>query len=311
MTINPQCLEVLKAAAVGVSIFDAPDATEARARYAASTDVFAPPAPSLKSVQNRMIGGPGGNLRIRIYTPEGDDEPLPALLFFHGGGWVVGDLNTHDAMCRILTEGARCITIAVDYRMGPEHKFPAALEDASAALTWVRNNAETLGTNSARIAVAGDSAGGNLSAALALANRDRNGPKLCFQLLIYPATDMTATSGSRVEHGEGTNLTTDAMDWFEERYLRTPEDRNDFRASPLLAEDHSGLPPALIQTAEYDPLRDEGKAYADKLTAAGVHADYVCYPGMIHGFARMGALVDMGLDALHDGAAALRAAFKA
>ncbi len=309
MTIHPQCQAILDAAAAGESMFDAPDVAEVRRRYAASTDAFAPAAPTMKAVADRMIPGPGGVLPVRVYTPDGGDGPLPVLVFCHGGGWVVGDLDTHDAMCRILSDGVKCLVVAVDYRMGPEHPFPAAFEDAWTALNWAFDNASDLGGDPARMAVGGDSAGGNLSAALALHARDNGGPDLCFQLLIYPAVDMTATGGSRIEHGEGRMLTADAIDWFEARYLRNDDDRSDPRASPLLAENHDNLPPAFVLTAEYDPLVDEGKAYADKLRAAGNQVQYTCYPGMLHGFARMGALVDMANQALSDGTKALRGAF--
>jgi len=310
MTVHPQCQSILDAAAAGESMFDAPDVTEVRRRYAASTDIFAPPAPEMKSVESRSIPGPGGDIPVRIYTPDNTEGALPILVFCHGGGWVVGDLDTHDAMCRILSDSATCIVLAVDYRMGPEHRFPAAFEDAWAALYWANQNAISLGGDRARIAVGGDSAGGNLSAAVALHARDNSGPSIVFQLLIYPAVDMTENGGSRITHGEGRILTKDAIDWFEERYLSGDEDRTDLRASPLLATDHSNLPPAFVLTAEYDPLIDEGKNYADKLSAAGVEVQYTCYPGMLHGFARMGALVDMAGEALADGASALRAAFK-
>jgi acetyl esterase len=311
MTIHPQCQAILDVAAAGESMFDAPDVAEVRRRYLASTDIFAPPTPDMKSVEDRNIPGPDGDLPVRIFTPEGVSGPLPVLVFFHGGGWVVGDLDSHDAMCRILSGGAGCLVIAVDYRMGPEHPFPAAPNDAIAALNWAYKNAASLGGDPDRIAVGGDSAGGNLSAATTLHARDNDGPKLSFQLLIYPAVDMTETGGSRITHGEGRMLTTEAIDWFEERYLRDDNDRKDPRASPLLASDHSNLPPAFVLTAEYDPLSDEGKAYADALTAAGGQVQYKCYPGMLHGFARMGALVDMATDALADSAAALKDAFSA
>ncbi len=311
MTIHPQCQVILDAAAAGVSMFDAPNVAEVRRRYAAATDIYAPTVIAVKSSEDRTIPGPSGDISIRIYTPEDVAGPLPVLMFFHGGGWVVGDLDSHDAVCRILCNSAKCLVIATDYRMGPEHRFPAAFEDAWAALNWAQENARNIGGEPSRIAIGGDSAGGNLSAGVALYARDNHGPSLNLQLLIYPAVDMTATGGSRITHGEDRILTTGAIDWFEARYLSGEDDRTDPRASPLLAADHSNLPPAFILTAEYDPLIDEGKAYADKLNAAGSVAEYKCYPGMVHGFARMGVLVDMSVEALSDSAAALRAAFNA
>lgn len=308
MPLHPQCQAVLEAGKAHPPLTDTEDAAEARRRYAASNDALRLPPPALRAIVNRTIPGPASEIPVRVYTPDADG-PLPLLLFYHGGGWVVGDLDSHDSMCRFYSHEAGCVVVSVDYRMGPEHRFPAAIEDAQAALGWARENAAMLGIDANWIAVGGDSAGGNIAAALCLLARDDGGPAIRLQLLIYPATDFTATSGSRVAHGEGKFLTTEAMAWFESRYLNGPQDRTDPRASPLLAASHAGLPQAFVQTAEYDPLCDEGKAYADKLAAAGVATDYTCYPGMIHGFARMGVLVDMGMTALADGAAALKAAF--
>ncbi len=307
MTLDPQCQAVLDAAAAGSSVFDTDDPAEMRRRYAAGTGIFAPPTPDLASVEDRDIEGPGGALPVRVYTPKAEGK-RPVLVFFHGGGWIFGDLDTHDAMCRIVADGAGAVVVAVDYRLAPEHKFPAGLEDCLAATRWVAENAAGIGGDGARIAVGGDSAGGNLAAVVAQQLRD-GGPKLAFQWLVYPATDFSADNASIAANGEGYLLTKVALDRTRDMYLGAPEDLRDPQASPILGRDLAGLPPALVQTAGYDPLRDEGKEYADKMKAAGIAVEYICYDGMIHGFARMGALIDCAGTALDDGARALRGAF--
>lgn len=267
------------------------------------------PAP-VGRVENRTIPGPAGEIPVRIYWPADDgDGPLPMLVFFHGGGWVLCDLDTHDPICRALTNSVGCVTISVDYRLAPEHKFPAAPEDAYAATVWAAAHADELGGDAARLAVGGDSAGGNLAAVVALMARERGGPALAFQLLIYPATDLRMNTPSIAENGAGYGLDTAEMIWFGNHYMRDDADKLNPLVSPLLAPDLGGLPPALVVTAEYDPLRDEGERYGERLRAAGVPVTIRRYDGMIHGFVSTAAIFDTGRRAVDDIAAALRAAF--
>jgi acetyl esterase len=312
MPVHSQCQKVLDAAAKSGSVFDAEDPVEARRRYDAGNAIFLPKTPELLSVEERELPGPGQGPRVRLYTPKAAARggALPALLYFHGGGWVFGNLDSHDAICRILADRAGCRVISVDYRLAPEHKFPAGFYDCVQATRWVAANAASLGVDPKRIAVGGDSAGGNLAAAVAIAAREAGGPALSFQLLIYPGTDMAADSESKKRLGRGYLLTAEAMERSRRHYLNKPEDAADWRASPLRAASHANLPPAFVLTAEFDPLRDEGKAFSDALGAAGVPVTYKSYAGMIHGFVRMGALVDMADEALTDAAKALKAAWR-
>lgn len=315
MPVHPQCQAILDAIANadGPTIFDTRDPEEARRLYAAGTATFSPPTPALKSAADRVIPGDGGEIPIRLYTPEAEAGPegLPVLVFLHGGGWVFGDIDTHDALCRLLAHQAACLVVSVDYRLAPEHKFPAALDDSLAALDWVAEHATEIGGDAARIALGGDSAGGNLAAAACQVARDKGGPDIVLQLLIYPAVDFTAAMVSPRSNGAGYGLSDRAIAWMQECYLNDPFDATDPRASPAMAKDLSGLPPAFIQTAEFDPLHDEGKAYADALRAAGGTAIHINYPGMIHGFMRMGALIDDAAVAIDDAAKALRGMFEA
>jgi acetyl esterase len=258
-------------------------------------------------VENRTIPGPAGEIPVRIYTPQGNG-PFPALVFFHGGGWVICNLDTHDGICRSLANGAGCVVVSVDYRLAPEHKFPAAPEDCYAATQWVAKNAAELNVEASNIAIGGDSAGGNLTAVVAQMARDRGGPHLVFQLLIYPATDFRMNTPSIEENATGYFLTKDDMIWFTNHYLNSEEDKTNPLASPLLARDLSGLPPALIITAQYDPLRDEGELYGQKLREAGVPVTVSRYEGVIHGF--FGSIPsDKGKQAEAEASAALRVAF--
>jgi len=252
-----------------------------------------------------------GSVALRAYRPLGakKGEPLPALVYFHGGGWVVGDLDTHDSLCRALANGARCAVFSVDYRLAPEYPFPAAVDDCIAATRFVFQEAASLGVDPGRIAVGGDSAGGNLAAVAALHARDAGGPPLAFQLLIYPATDQRCGFASHERNGKGFLLTRESIDYFRGRYLPDPGDWTDWRASPLLAREHAALPPALVLTAGYDPLVDEGRAYAEKLRAAGGRVDYREYPDMVHGFILFGGVLDTSNAALAECAKALRGAF--
>jgi acetyl esterase len=263
---------------------------------------------NVAKVEDRTIPGPLGEIPVRIYTPSGNG-PHPALVYYHGGGWVIGNLETVDAVCRLLTNRAQCVVVSVDYRLAPEHKFPAAAEDAYAAAKWVAENASSIQVDANRIAIGGDSAGGNLTAVVALMAKDRGGPSLIYQMLIYPVTNYSFDTKSYLENGEKYFLTKDMMVWFWNHYLREELDGKNPYASPLLAEDLSGLPPALVITAEYDPLRDEGEAYAKRLIDAGVAVELKRYHGMIHGFFWMPAAMDQGKKAIEHAASALRRAF--
>ncbi|HEU5229865.1 MAG TPA: alpha/beta hydrolase [Ktedonobacteraceae bacterium] len=260
------------------------------------------------NVEDRMIPGPQADLPVRIYTPQGNG-PFPVLVFFHGGGWVICNLDTHDALCRSLTNQAGCVVVSVDYRLAPEHKFPAAPQDCYAATQWVATHGAELNVDTTRIAVGGDSAGGNLAAVVAQMARDRGGPALVFQLLIYPATDFTAKTPSHEENGTGYMLNRQDMSWFTSSYLNNENDKVNPLASPALAPNLKGLPPALIITAEYDPLRDEGEAYGRKLAEAGVPTTVSRYDGMIHGFMSMGSIFERGDRGVEEAATALRSAF--
>ena len=259
-------------------------------------------------VQDLKIPGPAGEIPIRIYTPD-IPKPAPVLIYFHGGGWVLGDIDGHDPVCRSLANKVQCVVVSVDYRLAPEAKFPAAVEDSYAATEWVAANAPKLGIDPDRIAVGGDSAGGNLAAVISQMARDRQGPKIIYQLLIYPGTDMRMIAASFEENADGPILTKASTNWFVGHYLRNEQDKTDPLASPILASDLSRLPPAFILTAECDPLRDEGEAYARKLQEAGVSADLQRYAGMPHGFFSFGAALDTAKQAHADSAIRLRQAF--
>jgi acetyl esterase len=268
---------------------------------------LAGPPEEVARVEDVVAPGPDGDIPVRLYVPAGDG-PLPVLVWYHGGGWVIGDLDTADAPCRALANRAGVLVASVDYRLAPEHTFPGAVDDAYAAAMWAAEKIGDFGGDASRLAVGGDSAGGNLAAVVAQLAKARGGPPIAFQLLVYPATDHGATGGSMTENAEGPVLTKAWMDWFFGHYLRNPDDGLDPRVSPSRTEDLSGLPPALVITAEYDPLRDQGAEYAEKLRAAGVEAEHVPYAGMMHGFFQMGGVIDAGREAIERSAAALRAA---
>jgi acetyl esterase len=266
------------------------------------------PVEAVARVEDHRVPVDGGAVTLRCYRPGGDGL-LPVLVFFHGGGWVIGDLDTHDGICRSLANAAGCVVASVDYRLAPEHHYPVAAEDAYAATRWVIAEAPRLGVDGRRVAVGGDSAGGNLAAVICLMARERGEPSIAFQLLVYPAVHHAFDTPSYQECAEGYLLTLNGMRWFWGHYLARPEDGRQPHASPLLARDLAGLPPALVITAEYDPLRDEGEAYAARLREAGVSVTLTRYPGMIHGFFRMTNFVDKARDARDEAAAALRKAF--
>jgi len=250
------------------------------------------------AIENLQIPGPLGEIPIRIYTPDAP-APRPALVYLHGGGWVVCDLDTHDVVCSAMARRAGAVVVAVDYRLAPEHKFPAAVIDSYAATAWVSSNAEKLGIDPKRLSVGGDSAGGNLAAVVALKSRDEDGPAIALQVMVYPVTDLSSfDTPSYREFGEDHYLTRSEMEWFRGHYLRNMEDARDPHASPLLALDLSELPPALIITAECDPLRDEGQAYAKRLEYDGVPVAYTCYAGMIHPFFSLSGAIPQAFDAI-------------
>lgn len=250
-----------------------------------------------------------GGVPARVYRPHGDG-PFPVVMMFHGGGWVIGDLETADSQCREVCRGVGAVVISVDYRLAPEHRFPAAAEDCYSATWWAAEHAGAHDGDPGSLAVVGDSAGGNLAAVVAQMARDRDGPRIAFQLLVYPVTDgVTFDTASYRDNAEGFLLTAEAMHWFWDHYVPAPDDRRNPYASPLFASDLSALPPALVMTAEYDPLRDEGEAYGRALASAGVDAEVIRYDGFIHGFFAHTRTIDATRSAMADACAALRRAF--
>ncbi len=257
-------------------------------------------------VYDRTIPGPDGDVPVRVYRPVEGGDPLPVVVYFHGGGWVICDLDTHDGTCRALANGVNAVVVSVDYRLAPEHKFPAAAEDAYEVTSWVAAHADELGVEPSRIAVAGDSAGGNLAAVVALMARDRGGPAITFQLLVYPVTNHSFDTDSYRENADGYFLHRASMEWYWRQYLADERDGANPYASPLRVEDARGLPPGMVITAEFDPLRDEGEAYGRKLAEAGVPFDVRRYDGVFHGFFSMVAFLDGAKQATADAHAALR-----
>src|SRR5216684_611338 len=283
--------------------------TEAREQMEATARARkAEPLP-VSRVEERLIPGLTGDIRLRIYWPQGAG-PVPAIAYYHGGGHVIGSLDTHDFVARNLCAGTGAVVASIDYRMGPEHRFPAAVEDSFAALEWVHANAESLGADPRRIGVHGDSAGANLAAVVALMARDAGGPLLRLQSLVYPVADYTLSSPSYDTFAEGYGLLTRAaMVWFQGHYLGNPADAEDWRASPIKAANLAGVAPAIIVTAECDVLHDDGERYADSLRRAGVAVEYREYAGMIHGFFGMVPIIDDAMNAQRVVAAAFGRAF--
>jgi acetyl esterase len=273
----------------------------------------AAPAP-VGQVDDRSIDVPGGRIGLRIYTPAStaDGQGRPVVLHYHGGGFVLGNLDSHDTIARYYCAHGGVVVVAVDYRLAPEHRFPTAVDDSYAALTWVAAHAAELGVNSQRIAVTGDSAGGNLATGMCLLAKARGGPRISYQALVYPGTDFrpSAVYSSHAEFGGGEYfLSTKDMDWFRSLYFAdVVNEVVDPQASPIMAPDLTGLPPALVITAGCDPLRDEGRAYADRLAAAGVPVEYRCWEGTVHACASFAGAIPAGLDMLDFVAARLRAA---
>jgi acetyl esterase len=312
MPVDPQMQGVIaRVNNSGLPPYYTVSAEEARRLYKETRAALSPPVPEVEAVRDLGASGPAGPIPLRLYRGLGTatGAALPLLVYFHGGGWTIGDLNTHDIVCRTLANKAHCAVAAVDYRMGPEHKFPAAVDDCVAATRWLAEHGPALGVDAARVAVGGDSAGGNLAAVVAITLRDADGPSLVFQALAYPATDQRMETASHIKFGEGYLLTRNNMLWFRDNYL-SPGDYDDWRASPIRAADLARLPPAHIITAGYDPLLDEGRAYSDRLVAAGVPVLYECFEGMTHGFLTMGGVVAAANHALYRLGQSLAQAFK-
>jgi acetyl esterase len=284
---------------------------DARAFYRERRAVTQPEPPPIAETRDLQADGPHGPIPVRLYHPAPASQrkaPPPVLVYCHGGGWVIGDLDTHDTLCRELANSAGCAVVAVDYRMGPEHRFPAAVDDCIAATRWVRDHAAELGVDASRLAVGGDSAGGNLATVVAIALRDAGDLPVRFQLLIYPATDQRRGAPSHTSNGQGYLLTADTMDYFHDHYIADKSQDLDWRASPLLHPDLSRLPPALVLTAGYDPLRDEALQYSHQLTQAGNRVTHINFERQIHGFITMGRVIDEANAAVQICAAELRRA---
>jgi acetyl esterase len=292
-------------AAMGTPPLGTVSAAEARVEMAARP---LPPGVPVAAVEDRKIPGPAGEIPVRIYTPTGE-APFPVLVWFHGGGWVLGSLDLSDHVCRELTNLASCSVVSVDYRLAPEHLFPAAPDDCEAAYNWVLAHAASFGGDPNRVAVGGDSAGGNLAAVVSLRAKESGARRPLCQLLVYPVTDHNFERPSYLANAEGYLLTRESMRWFWDHYIPTAEQRSHPHASPLHASDLTGLPPTLIITAEFDPLCDEGEAYAELLRQSGVPVTVTRYDGMIHGFFGQFPVIDKGREAVRQSADALTSAF--
>jgi len=307
MPIDPEAQALLdQMAEAGAKPFEEMTVPEARQAAAAFLDLQGEPQ-EVASVSHRFIPGPTADIPVRIYTPRGDG-PLPALVYFHGSGWVILNVELCDPTMRALANSTGCAVVAVNYQKAPEHKFPIPLDDCFAATAWVAEHAAELGIDPARLGVGGDSAGGNLAAAVCLRARDEGGPPLAYQLLVYPATDYGWDKPSCVENAEGYLLQRGSMRWFWSHYVNDESDGDNPLVSPLRAPDLSGLPPAFIVTAEYDPLRDDGELYGERLREAGVPVKVSRYDGMIHGFYFMEGVLGQAKDLHEEVATEVRAA---
>ena len=309
MAIDPQAQAVLDLIIkAGRPAYNTLSPKDARQLFKETRPASTPTPPRIGEVRDMLAD----SVAVRVYRPAdvAADTAIPALVYFHGGGWVIGDIDTHDVLCRQLTAEAGISVISVDYRLAPEAKFPAAADDAWAATLWTVANAGRLAIDPTRVAVGGDSAGGNLAAVVALMARDAGAPSLKLQVLLYPVTDASTDTRSYRDFADGYMLTRDGMRWFFDHYLPSPAAAADWRMSPLRATSVAGVAPALIITAGFDPLRDEGEAYAVKLRDAGVTVDYLCYGGMVHGFMGMGRLLDTANRAVSHASASLRQALR-
>ena len=296
--LHPQIQRVLQVMAeANLKPIEAMTPAEAREQIEATAQGRKAEPLLVDRVQERLVSGPAGDIRLRLYWPD-KAAPLPAIVYYHGGGHVIGSLDTHDLVARNLCAGAEALVTSVDYRMGPEHRFPAAVDDSFAALKWVHTNAKELGADPNRIGVHGDSAGANLAAVVALMARDAGGPRLRLQSLVYPVADYGLVGDSYDKYAQGYDLLTrESMVWFRNHYLHSPKDAEDWRASPINAPSLGDVAPAIVITAECDVLHDDGKRYTEALHRAGVPVEYKEYPGMIHGFFGMMPAVDDAMNA--------------
>ncbi|HSM95106.1 MAG TPA: alpha/beta hydrolase [Rhizomicrobium sp.] len=282
---------------------------EAREAFAGLMQLAGPKDIPIGKVTAIAIPAAHGEIAARSYAPvAANSEPLPTLVFFHGGGWVIGNVDTHDGLCRIIANGSGCRVISVEYRLSPESKFPGPVEDAMTAVEWIEKNAAQLGVDANRLAVGGDSAGGDLAAVVAQIAKAKGAPKIAYQLLLFPVTQIGEETTSLREYAEGYFLERKTLDWFYSHYLPTDADRKDPRISPLASEDVSGLPPAYFMLAGFDPLHDEGLAYAEKLRSAGVSVTVADFPDMVHDFIYLQAVLPQAAEALNAAAKALKAA---
>jgi acetyl esterase len=311
VTLDPDAAAVFKAFQdAGRPAYESVSPAEAREFYLQARFVSNPEPPELQSIEPLAIPSPAGSIPARVYTPvklRKTNDLAPCLVFFHGGGWVIGNLDSHDVVCRKLADEGQLIVISVDYRLAPEHKFPAAVDDAVAATAWIAGHAKQLGIDASKLMIGGDSAGGNLAAVVAISARDGNGPALAGQVLIYPAVDFAMKHASHREPETSVLLTHSVIKWFTGLYLNSTADSNDWRASPARATTLAGLPRAYVLTAGADPLRDEGDEYAERLRQAGVAVTYRHFPGQFHGFFTMGRLLQQANVAASDIGAWLRA----
>ncbi len=311
MPLHPQIEAVIEALnASGLPPLESLLPNDARAQMIEMSKARGQFGPDVGSIEKRVLPGSGGGIPVRIYRPTSAGERAsPALVYFHGGGHVLGNLDTHDSLARCLCEEADIAVCSVDYRKGPEHRFPAAVEDCFAVTEWCAENGAEVGIDATRLAVGGDSSGGNLAAVVALLARDRAAPALRHQLLVYPIVDYDCVASSYAAYGEGYGPLTDGlMHWFQVHYLNDSREAGDWRASPIKAADHEGVAPALVITAEYDVLHDDGLAYVETLRKAGVAVQHSDYAGMIHMFFAMGPEIDGAREARAEAAAALRRA---
>lgn len=312
MPLHPQIRTLLdEIAAAGAPPLTSLRPSEVRASYQQMARQKPASAAVIGGTRDLSAPGPAGTVPLRAYTPMAATGPFPLLVYFHGGGFVIGNLDTHDDVCRELCAGTGCVVVSVDYRLAPEHKFPAASDDGLAATRWVAEHAAELNGDAARLAIGGDSAGGNLATVTALRIRDEGGPQLCGQMLVYPVTDhYSADMPSMRDNGTGYGLAREEMVWYSDHYLRDDADIDNPRASPLRAPSLRGLPPAWVGTAEFDPLRDEGEAYAKRLAAEGVPTAFKRYDGAIHGIYTYASGLELGRQVMDDSCAWLRQRFE-